>query len=189
MVNNMAESEGSLKYNFDKYCLNYSEKEIDFLKSVESKERESHSSNKVSNAMKRLLELKSKISILKNIDPKSLVRIITDVEFQRFPRGSVIVEQGSISSSMYFVLMGECEIVVDNSVVGFIRAGQAFGEIAAVFREKRTASVISKDDSTTTISFNINHKSFRTYPISFAKLYKSVAKELSIKLNNINRAR
>lgn len=184
--------------NYDKfarYCVAYSEKEIELLKeievfqkktNVEKAQTESANLN-LPVALKKLLQIKSRINIFNNIPEKSLISIIEDVKFEKFAKGDIIVQEGSKCSDMFFILMGECQIVVNKTTVGYLKGGHVFGEIAAVFQTSRTASVISSKNNTTTLSFKLNHKSSEKYPFAFMELYKNVAKELTMKLEAKNR--
>ncbi len=185
----------SSKDVYAKYCIEYSEKDISLLKEMEAfqkrlqVEKIQQETGNLPVALKKLLQIKSRISIFDNISEKSLISIINDVEFQKYSQGQVIVEQGSTCLEMFFILMGECEIVVNNNTVGYLKAGQVFGEIAAIFQTPRTASVISSKNSTTTISFKLNHETSKQYPLAFMELYKNIAKELTIKLDAKNKGK
>ena len=176
-----------------KYCVKYSEKEINLLKEMETFQKKTNvekmqmETGHLPVPLKKLLQIKSRINIFNNIEHKSLISIITDVQFEKFAKGDVIVQEGSKCSDMFFILMGECQIVVNKTAVGYLRGGHVFGEIAAVFQTARTASVISSKNNTTTLSFKLNHEASKKYPFAFMELYKNVAKELSMKLEAKNR--
>lgn len=182
--------------NYDiyaKYCVEYSEKEIGLLKEIEAFQKKTQveklqmETGNLPVPLKKLLQIKSRISIFNNIPEKSLINIISDVGFEKFQKDEVIVEQGSTCSDMFFILMGECQIVVNGNTVGYLKGGHVFGEIAAVFQTPRTASVISSKNNTTTLSFKLNHEASKKHPFAFMELYKNVAKELTAKLEAKNR--
>ncbi len=82
-------------------------------------------------------------------------RSATDVEFDRFDRrcnwrkhdeGAVIVDFDDTSSDVYFILSGEVRIVVRTQagkeiIFADMKAGQYFGELAAIDGAKRSANV------------------------------------------------
>ena len=178
---------------FAKYCVEYNEREIELLKEMEAFQKKTNiektqmETGNLPIPLKKLLQIKSRINIFNNIEHKSLINIISDVQFEKFKKGDLIVQEGSKCSDMFFILMGECQIVVNKTTVGYLRGGHVFGEIAAVFQTARTASVISSKNNTTTLSFKLNHEVSKKYPIAFMELYKNVAKELTMKLEAKNR--
>jgi|GEM_PF-4076631 len=165
----------------NKYCVEYSSSEILRFKEVHK------SYIKADGALSKLLQLKKRFKVFNNISEADLVNIIDDVQIKKFSKKQKIIEQNSVSSDMFFILMGECEIFVDNKVVGYLKGGQVFGEVAAVFKKPRNATVVSSKPNTTTLSFKLNHKSVDKYPYAFVELYKNIANELTEKLESLNR--
>ncbi|MCU1361418.1 MAG: LmbE family protein [Ilumatobacteraceae bacterium] len=70
-----------------------------------------------------------------------------DVRIEWFPRGSLIVEQGELGSSLYLILSGSVVVVDDADgdphPLRTMREGQFFGELGVAGHGPRSASVIA----------------------------------------------
>jgi serine phosphatase RsbU (regulator of sigma subunit) len=66
---------------------------------------------------------------------------------RRFAPGEMIVREGEPGLSAFVLLAGECEVIVHNEVLSWIRPGELFGEIACLEGGTRTASVRAAAES------------------------------------------
>jgi CRP-like cAMP-binding protein len=73
-----------------------------------------------------------------------LFRNATD--FQSFPAGKVIFEEGDAGNQMFVVKDGEIDIVVHGHVVETIAAGGIFGEMALIEGGVRSARAVARTD-------------------------------------------
>jgi CRP-like cAMP-binding protein len=56
-----------------------------------------------------------------------------------------VVKKGEIGSEMFFISTGELNVVTDTGIVVFtLRKGMFFGEIALIYKSKRTASIVAR---------------------------------------------
>jgi len=74
-------------------------------------------------------------------------------EEKRFAAGTRIVRAGDLAKSMYFILDGVVDVVVDTDDGHHLRLttlgpGTVFGEVALVNRKRRTADVVAATDAT-----------------------------------------
>ena len=65
--------------------------------------------------------------------------------------GETVVERWDTSREFFVVLAGTADVVVDSALVATLRAGEYFGEIAALewgagFARSRAATVVARDD-------------------------------------------
>ncbi len=63
------------------------------------------------------------------------------------PREATLFEKGDVGTAMYFVLEGRLRVHHGNLVIGRMEAGDVFGEVAALSKEVRSASVTAESDS------------------------------------------
>ena len=159
----------------------YTQDEISKLLSYGSQEKE-----KLSDAMERLLQVKDKIRLFDGIDDRYLPSVVTDVNFVQYKAGQAIIKQGDTSQELFLILRGECNIYVGKEKIGSVKAGQVLGEVAGIFKKKRNATIIALKANTMALSFSINEKNLANHALQFAGLYKNLAKELSLKLEEIN---
>lgn len=161
-----------------KYSLEDIEKFIEINKIAE-KEAQTETFNK-------LLNVQNKISIFKNIDPFELKAIIYDLKFIRCKLGDYIVKQNDSSNEIFFIMSGKCEVLHNTTKVGTLKAGEVFGESAAIFKTKRNASVICSSEGTTLLSFCIDDNNLEFCTLALAMLYKNLALQINSKLEDIN---
>jgi CRP-like cAMP-binding protein len=171
----------------NKYCCEYSLKEIEQIKKVVKKT--STKTCEANPALSKLLQIKNRISIFNGIDEGDIYSIIKDVKFVKFKKGSTLINRGDTTKTIYFILLGECMAVSDSSkVMGVIKSGHLFGEIASILNKKRGATIVTSKDSTV-LSFEIDTTLVDKHPDAFMKLFKNVIAELEIKLLNSNRCK
>ena len=73
------------------------------------------------------------------------------LQYAPFARGDVITKQGTTAHWLYIVAFGEAEVLYEppgggQQVVGLVRAGEFFGEMALMNGEARSATVTAKTD-------------------------------------------
>jgi small-conductance mechanosensitive channel/CRP-like cAMP-binding protein len=77
-------------------------------------------------------------------------RLASGARVLRFGRGEEIIRQGEGGSSMFILLEGAAEVIVDSQGkplhVADLRPGAAFGEMSLLTGENRTATVIARAD-------------------------------------------
>ncbi len=139
-----------------------------------------------SKTMKKLISVQDKIKIFKNISYEELRAIIYDLKFLRFNHKDTIVEQGSMSENIYYLIDGECQVFQDKHKVGELHAGSTFGESGAIFEQKRGASVLCSSRSATLLCFKIDKDNLEFSSNALAILYKNLAFEINAKLNELN---
>jgi CRP-like cAMP-binding protein len=82
-------------------------------------------------------------------DKKMLDKLVDELEDSariRYAVGKVIIQEGVSGVFIYVVLDGAVEIAVQNNVVGTIKPGGIFGEMALITREERVATAIAATD-------------------------------------------
>lgn len=85
--------------------------------------------------------------------PEIVDFIVQNIETLQFMPEDFIIRQGQKASQIFFLAQGQCEVLVRDETkkdvfVRDIYPGMMFGEIALVYKIRRTASVRSKDQCT-----------------------------------------
>jgi CRP-like cAMP-binding protein len=159
------------------YCTIYTKQEI---KEIVNTVLKKHIN--IDESFAKILKIKSKIRIFKGItQDTSIVGMLLKVKLHRYNRGEVIIQDGSLSKEMYFILSGTCNVLKSNNKVGSIPSGSSVGEIAAIFNKARNATVEAAEE-VVVIRFEINHAKMHKFPLEFAILYKNIASELADKI-------
>ena len=138
--------------------------------------------------MQNLLEVQDKISIFKGIDPLELKAIVYGLKFIKFKYKDYIVKQDDVSSEIFYIISGECQVFHNNKKVGHLGHGEVFGESGAIFKTKRNASVVCTSKEATMLSFKIDEDNMDFCASALATLYKNLASEINSKLQEINHA-
>ena len=92
------------------------------------------------------------IDIFRPLEDEDLKRLAQSARLMVFGHDEHVVKQGDRDDAMYALLSGEANVVVDEAeggrgtVVGRLKAGSFFGEMAALTGEPRTASVVADRD-------------------------------------------
>ncbi|KIM10040.1 MAG: cyclic nucleotide-binding protein [Sulfurovum sp. FS08-3] len=100
-----------------------------------------------------MLLMIEKVIILKSIDlfceicEKDLLSLATQLSEIEYEKGKVIIRQGEIGTSMYIIVRGEVEVIIDDKVVTRLSEKSIFGELAALDPEPRSAAIKTTQDT------------------------------------------
>jgi voltage-gated potassium channel len=85
----------------------------------------------------------ARVPLFADLKATDIAHIMQLLRAERFDRGDVVVRRGEVAHSMYFVTSGEVQIDVAAEAGEAVRLGpgQFFGEIAALKRTRRSATV------------------------------------------------
>jgi CRP/FNR family transcriptional regulator, cyclic AMP receptor protein len=125
-------------------------------------------------------ELKMKLAILGGSDAikENTREILKDV---------VLIEEGTASNEMYWVLKGSFETTIDSTegqkVIGKIHQGELIGEMSFLDNKPRSATVTSLEDCEILV---IPHKKFIHAIDGQPQWFQALMKTLSIRLRNSN---
>ena len=81
------------------------------------------------------------------LDDEALRRVAEQVREERYPRGTVILRQGGApADSMYVVVSGSADFLVDGRALDVMREGDVFGHMSLVTGEEPVASIRARED-------------------------------------------
>jgi len=134
-------------------------------------------------ATSKLIEISSKIPIFQNIPKNILIKILKDIKIIKYKKGEIIIKEGQEDDTLFYILIGSVNVIKQNKLLTTLENNTIIGEMASLLKEKRTASIISANNSTTLISFKIDFSLFHTdLGYYFALIYKNLSIELAKKL-------
>lgn len=162
--------------------VNYLVEDIENFLEIDAIESEKEHSK----SLKKLLNVQDKISIFKNIDLLDLKAIVYDVKFIKYKYKDYIIEQDDEGDTIFFIIDGRCQVFHDKKRVGYLKAGEIFGESGVIFKTKRNASVVCSSDKIVLLSFCIDEDNMDFCAEAIATLYKNLAREINSKLEVIN---
>lgn len=100
-----------------------------------------------------------KVIILKSIDlfskipEDTLLSIATQLSEIHYDKGSTIIKQGELGTSMYILVRGSVDVIINGNIVATQKEEDIFGELAALDPEPRSATIKAKED---VLVFEIN---------------------------------
>ncbi len=88
----------------------------------------------------------ARIGLLRGLDPAEVRRLGTRVSWRRWAAGEQIIGFGDESTDVYFVVAGDVRVLVHSPtgkvvILRDIRAGEFFGELAAIDGQPRSAAI------------------------------------------------
>lgn len=73
--------------------------------------------------------------------------LFSESEYTRkFQAGEIIFQQGEMGDSMYAIIEGEVEIIINDLVVNTVTSQNIFGEMAVIDKQERSATAKAKTD-------------------------------------------
>ncbi len=113
------------------------------------------------------------------------------LQYAPFARGDVITKQGSTAHWLYILAFGEAEVLYEppgggRQVVGMVRAGEFFGEMALMNGEARSATVTAKTDVE---CYRLDRESFQSLLASRPEIAAEVKRIIGARKPDLEQAR
>lgn len=127
-----------------------------------------------------------KTHLFSEFDISGLEKRVENISYLNLPKGYVLVEEGASSDHLYVVVKGTLTVSInkggDSIVVKEIGPNEIIGEVALLLKEKRTATVRTKEPSEV---LRINYYTFREMLRTNPKVYAKV-RELALNRLKVN---
>ena len=78
--------------------------------------------------------------------PKTKFLFSEGKDTANFKAGDTIFEKGDTGTSMYSIVEGEVDVIIDGQVVETLGSREIFGEMAVIDKESRSATIKAKTD-------------------------------------------
>jgi eukaryotic-like serine/threonine-protein kinase len=75
-----------------------------------------------------------------------ITEVVNASEWKNFKKGEVILSEGEKEASFYIIAKGGVEVVKLDTVIGVMKQGDCFGEIAFITRQPRAATILARTD-------------------------------------------
>eukprot|EP00930_Biecheleria_cincta_P034783 TRINITY_DN23991_c0_g1_i1.p1 TRINITY_DN23991_c0_g1~~TRINITY_DN23991_c0_g1_i1.p1 ORF type:complete len:582 (+),score=104.09 TRINITY_DN23991_c0_g1_i1:72-1817(+) len=90
-------------------------------------------------------QLVEKAPFFRDIEEGVIKQIVLAFEQEVHGPGQAIFRKGEMGQELFFIIKGIAQVVIDGGVVvGLKRAGEHFGEIALIYHQPRSATVLAK---------------------------------------------
>jgi CRP/FNR family cyclic AMP-dependent transcriptional regulator len=92
------------------------------------------------------------VPLFEPLTESEIQEVASTMEIRQFSRGSVILNEGDESSSLYIILSGKVKIFLldqhgEEIILNFLHQGDYFGEVSLFDNGVRSASVVTLEDS------------------------------------------
>ena len=129
----------------------------------------------------RRLEMLRGVDLFAVLSEDEMDEIAERLQYAPFARGDVITKQGNIAHWLYIVAFGEAEVRYEPphgapQIVGTLRAGQFFGEMALLTGEARNATVVAKTDVE---CYRLDRASFQGLLLSRPEIAEGMSRVIS----------
>lgn len=86
------------------------------------------------------------LAFFKEFSDEQITEVVNASEWKEFNKGEVIVTEGEPETAFYIVAKGGVEVVKNGRIVGLMKQGDCFGEIAFLTRQPRNATIRARTD-------------------------------------------
>ena len=135
-----------------------------------------------------MIELQHKVeqlrrsNLLQGSSDALLERLAQQIKTVKVASGDKVIEKGEIGQEMYIVANGRVRVHDNDLVLTYLNTNDLFGEVAALSKEKRTASITAEEDSTL---YRLDQEALYEVLTEFPEVAKSIIKMLCEKERNI----
>lgn len=112
---------------------------------------------------------------------RALARDIAEqAQVRAFAKGEALIEQGDEGTSVFILISGSCDVVVNSKTVNRRTAGDHVGEMAALQPSQRRSATILPTEPV--LALVLTEPQFARLGETHPRLYRSLAKELARRL-------
>jgi serine/threonine protein kinase len=86
------------------------------------------------------------LAFFKDFSDEQITEVVNASEWKDFEKGNVIVTEGEPETAFYIIAKGGVEVVKNDKVVGLMKQGDCFGEIAFLTRQPRNATIMARTE-------------------------------------------
>ena len=86
------------------------------------------------------------LAFFRDFSDDQITEVVNASEWKDFDTGNVIVTEGEPETAFYIIAKGGVEVVKNDKVVGLMKQGDCFGEIAFLTRQPRNATIMARTD-------------------------------------------
>ena len=86
------------------------------------------------------------LAFFKDFSDEQITEVVNASEWKDFEKGNVIITEGEPETAFYIIAKGGVEVVKNDKVVGLMKQGDCFGEIAFLTRQPRNATIMARTE-------------------------------------------
>lgn len=124
--------------------------------------------------MEKVIILKS-INLFSEISENDLLALATQIKELQFDPKDEVITQGDIGTSMYVIVRGSVDVVVNGTTVASMKEGEVFGELSALDPEPRSATIVTTQE---TLLFEIENEVLENLMYEYTEVSNAIIKIL-----------
>jgi serine/threonine protein kinase len=86
------------------------------------------------------------LAFFKDFSDEQITEVVNASEWKEFAKGEVIVTEGEQETAFYIIARGGVDVVKNDKVVGVMKQGDCFGEIAFLTNQPRNATIVARTE-------------------------------------------
>ena len=86
------------------------------------------------------------LAFFKDFSDEQITEVVNASEWKEFAKGGVIVTEGEQETAFYIIARGGVDVVKNDKVVGTMKQGDCFGEIAFLTNQPRNATIVARTE-------------------------------------------
>jgi hypothetical protein len=86
------------------------------------------------------------LAFFRDFSDDQITEVVNASEWKEYKKGATIVTEGEPETAFYIIAKGGVEVVKNGMVVGLMKQGDCFGEIAFLTRQPRNATIRARTD-------------------------------------------
>ena len=88
------------------------------------------------------------LHFFKDFNDEQITEVVNASDWRDYHKGEVIVSEGDKETSFFILAKGGVEVLKKNKVIGTMKQGDCFGEIAFITKRPRGATIVARTDVT-----------------------------------------
>jgi len=92
------------------------------------------------------------LNFFKDFNDDQITEVVEASDWNDYKKGDVIVNEGDKETSFFIVIKGGVEVLKKDKVIGTMKQGDCFGEIAFITKAPRGATIIARTNDVTLMS-------------------------------------
>ena len=86
------------------------------------------------------------LAFFKDFSDEQITEVVNACEWKEFAKGEIIITEGEQETAFYIIAKGGVDVVKNDKVVGIMKQGDCFGEIAFLTRQPRNATIAARTE-------------------------------------------
>ena len=112
------------------------------------------------------------LAFFREFNDDQITEVVNASEWKEFKKGETIVTEGEPETAFYVIAKGGVEVVKNEMVVGLMRQGDCFGEIAFLTRQPRNATIRARTEvSLMSVSASLMEKASTETQVRYYRIF------------------